>query len=372
MKGYFIISFLLISARVFTQSTNDVLNVLVANKSVTRQQADSLIADATVKQQEADAAKKSFWVSVARQMQLTGFTQLRYQIMDEAGKHNGFDLRRARLRLKGNVTPVFAYNVQVDFADKPKLLDAFGEVKIADFFMITAGQFLIPFSLENLTPTAKLDFIERSQVVEAMAGFSKDVTGNQYGRDIGIMAGGTIVKRNDRSVLEYRLGLFNGTGINVPDTANEAKDVVARLIINPVKALSFGISGYNGWDKAIVPDVPGKSQVRNRIGVEVSYVVDRLSLKGEYIKGRDGITYKQGWYLQAGYFVVSQRLQVMARYDTYDPNISKTDNISTLYVVGANFNFNSWSRLQAYYTFRKEEGPSVNNNVFALQFQIGF
>ncbi len=49
-----------------------------------------------------------------------------------------------------------------------------------------------------------------------------------------------------------------------------------------------------------------------------------------------------------------------------------TDNISTLYVIAANLNFNSWSRLQANYTFRQEEGPAVSNNVFAVQFQVGF
>jgi hypothetical protein len=205
-----------------------------------------------------------------------------------------------------------------------------------------------------------------------MVGYSKDVTGNQYGRDIGIMAGGTLIKNMDRSVLEYRLGLFNGSGINIPDTANEAKDIVARLILNPVKGLSFGISGYNGWDKPIYPDEPGKSQARNRLGLDASYVTDRVSLKGEFIRGRDGVTDKQGWYLQAGYFVVPRKLQMLARFDTYDPSLSITDNISTLYVIAANFNFNSWSRLQANYTFRQEEGPAISNNVFAVQFQVGF
>jgi phosphate-selective porin OprO and OprP len=367
-----LIWFLLLFGSAYCQTSGDILNVLVSNKSITQQQADSLKTDATLKLQEADAAKKSFWLSMARQMQLTGFTQLRYQILDEPGKNDGFDLRRARLYLKGSVTPKFAYHLQVEFADKPKIMDAFTEIKIADFFMITAGQFRIPFSLENLTPTSKLDLIERSQAVEAMVGYGKDVTGNQYGRDIGIMAGGTLVKRNERSLLEYRLGVFNGTGANVADTSNEAKDIVARLIFSPVKRLSLGVSGYNGWDKPIHPDVPGKSQVRNRLGVDASYVADRVSLKGEYIRGKDGVTDKQGWYIQAGYFVIPQRLQVLAKYDTYDPSISVKDNISTLYVIGANFNFNSWSRLQAYYTFRREEGPPVNNNLFALQFQIGF
>jgi phosphate-selective porin OprO and OprP len=107
MKKSFILLLLLLTNRIYSQTTNDVLNVLVSNKSVSRQQADSLRADAAVKQQKADSAQKSFWVSAARTMRLTGFTQLRYQLLDEAGKNDGFDLRRARLRLIGDITPVF-------------------------------------------------------------------------------------------------------------------------------------------------------------------------------------------------------------------------------------------------------------------------
>ena len=51
---------------------------------------------------------------------------------------------------------------------------------------------------------------------------------------------------------------------------------------------------------------------------------------------------------------------------------SKSDNISTNYVGGFNYNFNQWSRIQAFYTIRQEEGPSVNNNYLSVQYQIGF
>jgi hypothetical protein len=106
--------------------------------------------------------------------------------------------------------------------------------------------------------------------------------------------------------------------------------------------------------------------------VEGSYVTPRLSVRGEYIRGQDGVTDRMGWYLQAGYFIIRQKLQFLAKYDTYEPSTSKEDDISTLYVIGANLNFNSWSRLQAFYTFREEEGAAVNNNYFSIQYQIGF
>jgi hypothetical protein len=56
----------------------------------------------------------------------------------------------------------------------------------------------------------------------------------------------------------------------------------------------------------------------------------------------------------------------------YDPNTSTPDNISTNYVFGGNYNLNSWSRLQAFYTIRQEEGTAVKNNFLSVQYQIGF
>jgi phosphate-selective porin OprO and OprP len=363
---------LVIVTKTFSQSSNDILNLLISNKTISQEQADSVRAEAALLQQQADASRKSFFISGTRQMQLTGYSQVRFQALEESGKKDGFDIRRARLDLRGSVSPFFSYRVQADLADKPKLIDAYGEIKLADYFSITAGQFKIPFSLENLASSNKMEMIDRSQVVEALVARGKDVIGNQNGRDIGIQVSGTFLKINDQPLIEYRLGVYNGSGINVLDTANKAKDIVGRLIFTPLKGFSFGGGFYNGWDKAIKPDVAGNSQFRNRYGVELSYVTTRLSLKGEYISGKDGKTNRAGWYIQSGYFLIPLKLQVLGKYDVYDTNTSSADNISTNYAFGANYNFNSWSRLQAFYTIRNEEGTALKNNYLSVQYQIGF
>lgn len=211
-------------------------------------------------------------------------------------------------------------------------------------------------------------------MVEALTARSKDVIGNQNGRDIGIQLGGVLIKKGTASILEYRLGLFNGSGINVADTANESKDVAARLILNPVKGLSVAASYYNGRGKAIKPatEFKGKSQERSRFGVEASYTYTNFTIKGEYISGTDGNTDRDGWYVMTGYSLFKQKFQVLFKFDTFDTDKSKDDNISTNYVFGGNINFNTWSRLQAFYTIRHEEGNAINNNYFVLQYQIGF
>jgi phosphate-selective porin OprO/OprP len=346
MRNIFSLLLIFFTGIAYSQSSNDILNLLVANKTHTQSQADSVRAESAIKQQETDASKKSFFLTAARQIQVTGYTQFRYQTLLERGKKDGFDIRRARLDIKGTITPYFAFRLQTEFADKPKIIDASADIKLTGFFIITAGQFKIPFSMENLTSSNKLEMIDRSQVVEALVARGKDVIGNQNGRDIGVQISGSFLKIKGQNIAEYRFGV--------------------------VKGLSFGAAYYNGWDKAIKPDVIGKSQVRNRFGVELSYVTTKISLKGEYIKGKDGKADRAGWYIQTGYFVIPQKLQVLAKYDTFDPNISVSKNISVNYVLGANYNFNAWSRLQAFYTFRQEEGPKVSNDYFSIQYQIGF
>src|SRR5664279_2152558 len=267
---------LLLAAESFSQSSNDILNLLIINKSITQQQADSMRAESAIKQQEIESTKKTFLVLAARQIQVSGYTQIRYQALEEKGKKDGFDIRRARLDLNGNFTPYLSYRLMTDFAASPKLLDAYAEIKLNDYFIITLGQFRIPFSSENLMPVRKLDLIDFSQAVDALVFRSKDVIGNQNGRDIGVQLGGALIKSGNTNLVEYRIGVFNGSGINIADTANKAKDIAARLVINPVKGLSFGASYYNGWGKAIkpAPAFDGRSQAHNRFGMEFSYTLD--------------------------------------------------------------------------------------------------
>jgi len=229
----------------FAQTTNDVLELLIKNKTITQQQADSVRAEAAIKQQDADANKKSFSPTASRLIQLSGYTQVRYQFQQLKGQIDGFDIRRARLDVRGNVSPYFSYRLQTDFAGTPKLLDAYAEIKIFDYLNFTIGQAKIPFSAENLASSNKMESIDRSQVVEALVARGKDEIGNQNGRDIGVQVGGSFGKIKNRYLFDYKVGVFNGAGINVADK-NENKDVIGRLVFHPVKGFDVGGSYYTG------------------------------------------------------------------------------------------------------------------------------
>lgn len=351
-----------------SQTTNDILKLLVDQKVITQAQSDTLKARDAVKQKEAEAKKKSFNVSAGKPIQLSGYLQTRYQINDASGKMDGFDIRRAYLDFKGTLSPKWGYRLQTNFATSPKIIDIYADFKVNNYLNFTFGQFAIPFSRENLTSNTKTELIDRSQVVDALVARGKDEIGDQNGRDIGIQVGGILVKTGEKTLIDYKIGLFNGTGINTTDK-NESKDVVTRLLIHPIQGLDFGVSYYNGYRTL---GTPAKNRKRNRLGFELGYEINNFTLSGEFISGQDASIKRQGYYVQAGYFVLSKKLQLVGKIDSYDPDTDLNDNASTWYIAGLNFFVNSNIQLQANYTFKEEQGDKITNNLAAIQLTAKF
>jgi phosphate-selective porin len=351
-----------------SQTSNDILNLLIQRNLITQEEADSLRSEDAIKQQDNEAKRKSFGITASKLFQLDGYTNIRYQVNDEHGKIDGFDIRRVYLGFRGTLSPYWSYRFQADFAATPKIVDAYIEYKLNDYLNFTLGQFILPFSLESVTSNLKLDFIDRSQVVEALVARGKDVIGNYNGRDIGVQVGGTLLKLNEKPLVEYKIGLFNGSGTNQTDK-NESKDLVSRICINPIKGLSFGASYYNGVGNFGTPAVNRK---RERFGLEARYDYLNFSLRGEYIKGTDRVTKREGYYLQAGYYMIPQKLQLVAKLDAYDPDTATEDNASTWYIGGINYTFNPNIRLLANYTVKTEQSGDYNNNLASVQLQVSF
>jgi phosphate-selective porin OprO and OprP len=397
MRRLFItLSFVFFSAEItMAQTPGDLLNLLTQKGTITKKEADSIRSEYIAKQQAFDSRSDSFPLSIGRLLRLSGYTQIRYQNYQEPTKYNGFDIRRARLDFQGDFSTKWGYRVLIDFVGasgttgtaatggallSPALMDAFISYKPFNFLKITAGQFLIPFSQENLFPDRSLETVDRSQVVSALVARKGDASnglidsiGNQNGRDIGLMVNGSFLKIENRWLVDYYLALVNGAGINTIDN-NQSKDIIGRVVLHPFKILDIGASYYNGFDK--FTSSPGRSQERIRLGTEFALNYDLLSIKGEWIQGKEGDLnpiLHQGWYLQGSYFLWPKHFQAVFRYDTYDPDTakSKEQETSTYYVFGLNYFFNVWTKIQMDYSLRTEN-PSTNNNVFTVQLQLGF
>jgi phosphate-selective porin OprO and OprP len=361
------------------QSTDDVLNLLIQKGLVKQSDADSIRADYAIKQQEVKEKQKLFNVLSSRNINIGGYTQVRYQSLQEPGKADGFDIRRARLDLKGNFSPEWEYRLQTDFAISTRLIDAYFAYKPFDFLKITGGQFLIPVSLESTTSDSALETIDRAQM-SGLTGRNKDAIGDQNGRDIGIQANGSLFKtKSNRYILDYYLAYFDGQGINIAADKNESKDIAARLVAHPYPFLDFGISYSNGHDTWTTP---AKNQDQIRMGADVSINYNDFTLRAEYLQAQQGIylvngvnrnLLKEGWYTQIGYFILPKKLQFVAKYDTFDPTKNNFKNdITSFYTLGANLYPNNFVKFQVNYKHKNEQGISINKDEIIAQLQLKF
>jgi len=166
---------------------------------------------------------------------------------EEQRADNRFDIRKARLRFKGQLTKWFRYGLEYEFqgAETNNLLEAFGEFVIGDTHALRMGQFKEPFSLEWLTPERGIWFAERSM-------------GNALTplRDVGAMAHGSFLGEG----LGYAFGAFNGNGIDGSASGSEedSPELTGRIVLKP----------FSFTDNTILSPVQlGLSASRSRIDI---------------------------------------------------------------------------------------------------------
>lgn len=359
------------------------INFLVQKGVITQEEAATLLADMAIQKQVDKEKQKEFNLVAEKFIKVSGYTQIRYQTLYESGKIDGFDVRRARLTLKGDITPHISYKLQQEFGGgSTKLIDADLGCEYNHHLKMNVGQFKIPFSQENLISSNKMDLINRSQVVEALVARGKDIIGNQNGRDIGIMMSGSLWHSSDQFIVDYTLGLFNGSGINLTDK-DEQKDVSGRIAFHPLNGVTLGGAFYLGGFSSNLK----KEYDRDRFNAELAYDYQKFSFRGEYISGQDGAfdktagkykitkdnsTNKNGYYVQFGYYIVSKIFQTVVRYDSFDPDTKKSDDVSNVATIGINWTLNKWSKLQLNYEIKNEQGEKIDNDTVLAQMQVGF
>ena len=315
-----------------------------------------LVAGASFGQDKAKTETPSLAISKA--FKLSGYTQVQY-VDWKTGTADSFSISRSRLTLGGDIMKNMHYKLQVDVAKTFTLLDAIVEYEFSKLAQLRAGQFLLPFSMENLTSVADLDVINRSQVEEKLAPGRDN---SAQGRDAGIALFGT------HSIFEYTVGVFNGAGINKADVDSH-KDVGGRIVLHPVKELSVGGSFYRG-KQGLTTGSPLLR--RDKIGIEMALVLDRASVKAEYISAKDDTISKDGWYLQGGFFVMPKKVQAVVRYDVLDVNTSLSGDRMGRYTAGLNWILSGKTKLQVNYENYRSQSGKANNQAFLAQFQVSY
>src|SRR5688572_12151461 len=92
--------FVLISNCLQAQS-DDILNLLIRKQVITQEEADSIRADNAIKTQASKEKQKLFGINARKEFQLSGYSQVRFQSLQESGRIDYADIRRSRLDIKG-------------------------------------------------------------------------------------------------------------------------------------------------------------------------------------------------------------------------------------------------------------------------------
>ena len=227
-----------------------------------------------------------------------------------------FDLRRARIGVKGKFGKYYSGEVVINVLDETRMALDVGYLDVAWFekAKFRLGQFKMPFSLEQLTSSNNIDFIERSFV-----------DGQSAAQERGVQVFGS-----PRTGTTYAVALSTGNAAadNTAVAAREADngqdglDIIGRGTVNLAEIvgdpkvniyhLGLAFSGGNRYANQSVNNIGGDAATRTRssitfldlaapalnANIDPDSDVRRLGLEGIVASGAFKL---QGQYVRAGY-----------------------------------------------------------------------
>ena len=196
-----------------------------------------------------------------------------------------FDVPRLRLSLSGGVyRPWLRYQFQMEVGRAggergSRIKDAALEIRPPGrSYRFQFGQFKVPFGLQQLTSSGRLQFVDRA------------ITDAKFnpGRDMGAMLAGTVAARR----IGYEAGLFNGSGESVRQN-NRSHLWVGRVFIDP-------LGPYALAEGAV--DVPARPVVHFGAGVRGGKAIRGRSATGVVDNADDQRAYNLEFAVKAGRF----------------------------------------------------------------------
>lgn len=302
------------------------------------------------------------------------------------------EFSRIRLAFSGYAwDPNFTYRLELraDDTDAVSMYYAWMNYKFIDAAQVRVGLYKLPFGRQETTSDQKLMFVERSAANEVF----------NAGRSMGIMLHGNVLDRR----VDYGVSLSNGlkTNLDSPDNPDATNTldvnpaVTARAVWHALydqigkdfegesdleyhkkPALDFGTSYAFNKNNADVHDVPlifhvpridrpfggGYGLAANNFGTTInqweadaSFKYLGFALQAEYFlrmtdthpgtvwaldSGQEDSSHQQGGYVQAGYFIIPQKLELAGRlggiWDIQGNNLWEYEAGVNYYIRGNN------------------------------------
>jgi len=308
---------------------------------------------------------------------LGGFIQVNFEDGDVLAFQGNFGqtalkdrsrLRRARINLTGDLAEQFDFKIEGDFEQSDGISSSRTDFSGTDIFInwhqfpaaqIKAGQWKAPFGLEQLTPDTSLFTIERTLPTGAIT----------PERQIGVQLWGkpfTSIWPDQKDLLTYYAGIFNGNGRNINNNDNNNFMYVGRLestlfqdVFGKGSFLKLGGDVLNSRDDkgvnisqtlnllvnadgSLSPfTLPGADE-RTAWSVDAWLRLGPFDLIGEYLEeyvnGRtvNGVPpgfanfTTDGFYVTGGYFLIPKKLQAVVQWQYLNPGQKGNDGLYSI------------------------------------------
>lgn len=320
-----------------------------------------------------------------------------YESGDDVDSHGGFEVFENRFDFGGTIfdpnlsfyTQLQTTHVDTDYyylggvdgsssyvyGDYVNVLDAYLNYAFSDFASVRMGRFKVPFGRQSLVDVSDLGFGYRAMTANYFR------VGNQ-GRDTGVMLHNMMpMDENDPNgmMFEWAFGLWNGMGGNVsPGFDDTWLAWGGRVGFYPMGAIPYvegdwegqqdikvGIAAsllFDEWHNSGGGDNPKWTNW------EIDFVGQWMGiyLTAEYFSqkrdsGSSDVT-DDGWYVQAGYFLMPGEFELLGRYGMINYDNDDTDSE---WAVGVAYYFNGheWKAFASLgqQSYEPDGGSSTDN-----------
>ena len=284
-----------------------------------------------------------------------------------------FDVRRARVDIKGNVNNDWAYKIDYNLDDN-EFEDLYIQYKgWGKAAKVTIGNHRQHFGLNDQTSSKDISILERAALSELFA----------PGRSEGVSLSGEL-----NGNVTYAVGAFFEDVDE--DDAGEELGFSGRATWAPVKTdtnvVHLGLAYIDDGEDS------------DAFGVETAFVAGPFHAQAEYADGEFAGVDSDGFYIQAGYIITGETRpykggkfkrvkpgskagawEVVARYedgngefDDIELDDQFGDDEASSYTLGVNYYANNFIRIGASYSDGDEDNGPNDGNEFRVRFQVAF
>ena len=279
-----------------------------------------------------------------------------------------FRLRRARINLTGDYAEQFDFKMEGDFGQSDGTSGNRTAFSATDIWVnyhqfpaaqVKIGQYKAPFGLEQLTPDTQLLTIERTLPTGAITP-DRQIGAELWGKPF------TNFWPEQKDLLTYYAGIFNGNGRNITVNDNNNFMFVGRLELQPLKDvfgkgsfLKFGGDVLNSRDEqgvnisqssnllvnsdgSLSPFVLPSADERTAWSVDAWLRMGPFDLIGEYLQEHvEGRTVNgvppafsnfttDGFYVTGAYYFIPKKLQAVVQWQYLNPGQKGNDGLYSI------------------------------------------